>query len=225
MDSTEIIDELVRKIDEDTKCYFPTYRNLLLFGSADSIFLKSIMSKAHSFGIKCDIYQDSISNHSISLRDGIVVDTETFDGITRNPNWNPKNDLDGLIYNTRPCVAEAMIRLLDKANLIGGKSITIVGRGRSTVGLAKFLIQGDATVTVAHSKTQDLFSATSGRDVVLLCTPNLNQDISYNTKSMVIDLGPVAPHPERYSCDYVTRIGKLTISILLNRLVTETWWK
>lgn len=222
MNSTKMIDELVHQLDEDTKRYLPTRRDLLLFGSADSIFLKSIMKKARSLEINCNTYQDSIWHHNISCKDGIVVDMETFNGSIYDPRWEPVNDLDGLIYDTRPCVAEAMIRLLNKANLISGKSITVVGRGRSTKGLAEELIQYDATVTIAHSKTQDLFSATSGRDVVLLCTPKLDQDISYNTKSMVIDLGVAAPHPEWYTCDYVTRIGKLTVSILLNRLVADS---
>lgn len=221
MNSAEMIDELVHQLDEDTKLYLPMCQDLLLFGSADSIFLKSITKKAHSFGIKCNTYQDSIYNHNISYKDGIVVDMETFDGSIYDPHWKPANDLDGLIYDTRPCVAEAMIRLLDKANLISGKSITVVGRGRSTKGLVEDLIQHDATVTIAHSKTQDLFSATSGRDVVLFCTPKLDQDISYNTKSMVIDLGLAVSHPKYYTCEYVTKIGKLTISILLNRLVTK----
>lgn len=223
MNSTEMIDELVHQLDEDTKRYLPTHRDLLLFGSADSIFLKSIMKKARSLEIKCNTYQDSIRNHNISYKDGIVVDMETFSGSIYDHRWEQTNDLDGLIYDVVcPCVTEAIIRLLDKANLISGKSITIIGRGRSTKGLVEDLIQHNATVTIAHSKTQDLFSATSGRDVVLLCTPKLDQDISYNTKSMVIDLGLAAPHPEWYTCDYVTRIGKLTVSILLNRLVADS---
>lgn len=220
MKSSEMIDELTHQLDESTKRYLPTYRDLLLFGSANSVFLKAIMRKACSFGVRCNIYQDNISNHYISRQNGIVVDMETFEGNIWHPNLNSANDLDGLIYNARPCVTMAMIRLLEKANLVNEKSITIVGRGHSTAGLAKYLIQNDATVTVAHSKTPDLFSATHDRDVVLLCVPKLDQDISYNTKAMVIDLGLAAPHPEQYSCDYVTRIGKLTISILLNRLVT-----
>lgn len=220
MKSAEIIDELTHQLDENTKHHLPTYRDLLLFGSANSVFLKAIMRKACSFGVRCSIYQDNISNHNISRQNGIVVDMETFEGTIWHPNWNPVNDLDGLIYNARPCVTTAMIRLLEKANLVNEKSITIVGRGHSTAGLAKYLIQNDATITVAHSKTLDLFSATHDRDVVLLCVPKLDQDISYNTKAMVIDLGLAAPRPEQYSCDYVTMIGKLTISILLNRLIT-----
>lgn len=220
MKPAEMIDELTYQLDRNTKHHLPTYKNLLLFGNANSVFLKAIMKKANSFGISCNIYQDNISNHNISRQDGIVVDTESFEGAAWHPNWKPVNDLDGIIYNIRPCVTTAMIHLLGKANLVNKKSITIVGRGHSTAGLANYLIQNDATVTVAHSKTPDLFAVTHDRDVVLLCTPMLEQDISYDTKSMVIDLGLAAPHPEWYSCDYVTKIGKLTISILLNRLVT-----
>lgn len=217
---TSVVDHLMDKIDAKTKDYLPTNRTLLLFGSPDSIFLKSIMKKADSFDIKCVIYQDNLSNHRIYYGDRIVVDMETFNGSVWHTQVSKENDLDGILYDICPCVTEAMIRVLSETNLIAGKSITIVGRGRSTNGLAEHLVKNDATVTIAHSKTNDLFSATSGKDVVLFCTPKLNHDISYNTRSLVIDLGGAVPKPNYYTCEYIKGIGKLTISILLNRLVT-----
>lgn len=218
MDSNEMINRLVARIDKLTLHLHPERHKLFLFGSLDSIFLKAILKKAQYFGVECGIYQDEISNHDIAPQDGIVVDVETYTKLPLYPSWSRDSDLDGLIHPARSCVSEAMIRLLREASLISGKSITIIGRGHSTKGLADYLIKHDATVTVAHSKTKDIASVTRNQDVVLICAPKLDQDISYDTKSMVIDLGCTVPHPEQYDCEYVTRIGKLTIIILLYRL-------
>lgn len=52
-------------------------------------------------------------------------------------------------------------------------------------------------------------------------TPIITQDISYNTRDLVIDLGNSVPHPDRLNCPYVNRIGQLTVSILLNRFAKK----
>ena len=55
--------------------------------------------------------------------------------------------------------------------------------------------------------------------------PIITQDISYNTRDLVIDLGNSVPHPDRLNCPYVNRIGQLTVSILLNRFAKkESVW-
>ena len=102
---------------------------------------------------------------------------------------------------------------------------TIVGRGHAVKELAKYLDFNNATVTVAHSKTKSLLQATQNRDVVIYATPIITQDISYNTRDLVIDLGNSVPHPDRLNCPYVNRIGQLTVSILLNRFAKkESVW-
>lgn len=45
--------------------------------------------------------------------------------------------------------------------------------------------------------------------------------ISYNTRDLVIDLGNSVPHPDRFNCPYVNRIGQLTVSVLLNRFARK----
>lgn len=44
---------------------------------------------------------------------------------------------------------------------------------------------------------------------------------SYNTRDLVIDLGNSVPHPDRFNCPYVNRIGQLTVSVLLNRFARK----
>lgn len=37
----------------------------------------------------------------------------------------------------------------------------------------------------------------------------------------IIDLGNSVPHPDRFNCPYVNRIGQLTVSVLLNRFARK----
>ena len=122
-------------------------------------------------------------------------------------------------------VSQAVMDLLIESGLVWEKDITIVGRGHAVKELAKYLDFNNATVTVAHSKTKSLLQATQNRDVVIYATPIITQDISYNTRDLVIDLGNSVPHPDRLNCPYVNRIGQLTVSILLNRFAKkESVW-
>ena len=41
------------------------------------------------------------------------------------------------------------------------------------------------------------------------------------TRDLVIDLGNSVPHPDRFNCPYVNRIGQLTVSVLLNRFARK----
>lgn len=118
-------------------------------------------------------------------------------------------------------MSQGVLSLLLAADLVSRKDITIVGRGHAVKGMAQALIDNNATVTVAHSKTESLLQATLNRDVVIYATPTISQDISYNTKELVIDLGNSVPHPYRLSCEYINRIGNLTTSIILNRFVRK----
>ena len=121
--------------------------------------------------------------------------------------------------------AKSVLAVSIESGLVWEKDITIVGRGHAVKELAKYLDFNNATVTVAHSKTKSLLQATQNRDVVIYATPIITQDISYNTRDLVIDLGNSVPHPDRLNCPYVNRIGRLTVSILLNRFAKkESVW-
>ena len=68
-----------------------------------------------------------------------------------------------------PGTAAGVMRLLEHAGVaLAGKHATIVGRS-TIVGkpLALLLLQKDATVTICHSKTQDLAAATRRADVLV----------------------------------------------------------
>lgn len=153
---------------------------------------------------------------------GIVVDSET---VSFNSILDPDVDIDHSYSPGMSAVSQAVMDLLIESGLVWEKDITIVGRGHAVKELAKYLDFNNATVTVAHSKTKSLLQATQNRDVVIYATPIITQDISYNTRDLVIDLGNSVPHPDRLNCPYVNRIGQLTVSILLNRFAKkESVW-
>jgi methylenetetrahydrofolate dehydrogenase (NADP+)/methenyltetrahydrofolate cyclohydrolase len=70
-----------------------------------------------------------------------------------------------------PCTAEAVIKLLEVYDIsITGKRAVVVGRSL-VIGkpVSQLLLSRNATVTIAHSKTQDLSSLTKSADIVVVC--------------------------------------------------------
>ena len=72
-------------------------------------------------------------------------------------------------YEVAPCTADGVIRLLKMNDIeIAGKHVVIIGRS-NIVGkpLAHMFLDENATVTVCHSKTQDLASFTRTADILV----------------------------------------------------------
>lgn len=213
MSYQDLVKRIANLVDDDTLSLLPTSDKLLLLGAEDSVFLKAISRKAQKLGVPYE--------HTYSFTapyQGVVVDTETCSDYLRLPT---DADIDHSFSEGFSSVSQGVLSLLLAADLVSRKDITIVGRGHAVKGLAQALIDNNATVTVAHSKTESLLQATLNRDVVIYATPTISQDISYNTKALVIDLGNSVPHPDRLSCEYINRIGNLTTSIILNRFVRK----
>lgn len=204
-----VIDQLVEQLDTDTACG-PFLSEVLEYaGDPDkSPFLRAVISKAKKLNIPCQEYKWKKSHHFSVLIDRELVTP-----------WclSLGEDIDNLQHDGMSCVAEAVFMLLKKLDFIEGKHITIVGRGHSVKGLADSLLAHNATVTVAHSKTASLIHATHGQDVVIYATPGLDRPIAYDTTDLVLDLGNCVPHQDWLTCPYVNNIGRLTVSVLLNR--------
>ena len=213
MSYQDLVKQLADLVDDDTLSLLPTSDKLLLLGAEDSIFLKAISRKAQKLGIPYEHTYRFTTPYQ-----GVVVDTETCTDYLRLPT---DADIDHSFSEGFSSVSQGVLSLLLAADLVSRKDITVVGRGHAVKGLAQALIDNNATVTVAHSKTESLLQATLNRDVVIYATPTISQDISYNTKALVIDLGNSVPHPDRLSCEYINRIGNLTTSIILNRFVRK----
>ena len=95
---------------------------------------------------------------------------------------NPSKDVEGvtphnlglLVYGKEifpPCTAESVVRILENETDISGKRVVVIGRS-VTVGkpVAIMLLKKgrDATVTVCHSRTENLFDITKRSDILVV---------------------------------------------------------
>ena len=92
-----------------------------------------------------------------------------------------------------PCTPKGIIKLLEKANIdVAGKNAVVLGRS-NIVGLpiSKLLIDRNATVTIAHSKTLDLASVTKGADILIVAVGKARMLKADMVKegAVVIDVG------------------------------------
>ena len=117
---------------------------------------------------------------------------------------SPQKDVDGLTelslgklfagkYIVAPCTATGIIDLLDNYKIpIQGKRAVVVGRsllvGKS---VANLLEQRNATVTICHSKTENLASITKQADILVVAIgkPNFVTKDMVKKGAVVIDVG------------------------------------
>ena len=110
--------------------------------------------------------------------------------------FNPYNT--GLLFSGRdplftPCTPLGVLELIrTEFDDIAGKHAVVVGRS-NIVGrpLASLLLKNDCTVSICHSKTQNLSSITSMGDIVV-CAAGSKKKFGkeyFNEKSVVIDVG------------------------------------
>jgi methylenetetrahydrofolate dehydrogenase (NADP+)/methenyltetrahydrofolate cyclohydrolase len=121
---------------------------------------------------------------------------------------DPEKDVDGFHPENvgrlvagdpvfKPCTPHGVLKLLDAADVeTEGADVTIVGRS-NIVGkpLANLLIQkadyGNATVTVCHSRTENLAEKTRRADVVVAAVgvPELVDGSMLSSDAVVVDVG------------------------------------
>lgn len=92
-----------------------------------------------------------------------------------------------------PCTPKGIIRMLDDAGVeIEGKRAVVIGRS-NIVGLpmAKMLLDRNATVTIAHSRTRDLAEITRQADILIAAVGRLRFVTADMVKpgAVVIDVG------------------------------------
>lgn len=92
-----------------------------------------------------------------------------------------------------PCTPTGIISLLDEYKIsVAGKHVVIVGRSK-IVGrpLSALMLNRDATVTVAHSKTKKLREITSSADILVSAVgkPNFISIDDVKPNAIVIDVG------------------------------------
>lgn len=116
----------------------------------------------------------------------------------------PAKDVDGLTTlsagrlargepGLRPCTPSGVMRLLLESNVeLTGARAVVVGRSE-LVGrpMAQLLLERDATVVVAHSRTRDLAALTSEADILIAAAgvPGLIGANHVKSGAVVIDVG------------------------------------
>ncbi len=139
--------------------------------------------------------------------DGILVQLplpQPIDAVALLHQIEPNKDADGLHPlnlgrllrgepGLRSCTPKGVMRLLQEYNIeLKGKKAVVVGRS-ILVGkpLALMLLEADATVTVAHSKSDDLESITKQADILIPAVgrAGLITDSMVKPGAVVVDVG------------------------------------
>jgi len=99
----------------------------------------------------------------------------------------------GAKYGFRPCTAAGIMELLKAYDVpLAGKHAVVVGRS-NIVGkpVSMLLLNEDCTVTICHSKTENLFSITKQADILIVAAgkPNLIDCYGVKPGAAVIDVG------------------------------------
>jgi len=92
-----------------------------------------------------------------------------------------------------PCTPAGIIELLKRSNIeIAGKECVVVGRS-NIVGkpVSILMLQENATVTIAHSRTKDLREVTKRADILIVAVgkPRMIDDSYIKDGAVIIDVG------------------------------------
>lgn len=163
----------------------------------------------------------------------LIQSTKDVDGFTNKNIYNLYLNNETLI----PCTVKAIIKLFEEYNInLEGANVVIVGRG-NIVGkpLALALLNRNATVTVAHSKTKDLKVVTEKADILISAVgkPNLIQENMVKENAVVIDVGisrlngkvvgDVDFEKVKEKCAFITPVpggvGPMTVAMIMENVL------
>ena len=187
---------------------------------ASTVYVRQKIKAAEKWGIRVvwdvftsDYSEDTIISHIERLGmenavHGIIVQLPVppeFDSNALIDAINPDKDIDGLTAPNvgelsrygfalyEPCTAGGIMYMLSEAEIpMAGKHVVIIGRSM-LVGkpLVPMLLHHDATVTVCHSKTENLEAYTKTADILISATgvPGLITKDMVKPGACVIDVG------------------------------------
>jgi len=141
-------------------------------------------------------------------------------------------------YHSIPCTPQGIMELLDYYKIeLEGKKVTIVGRS-NLVGkpLSMLLLDRNATVTICHSKTEDLKEHTLNADIIITAVGKRNILTEDMVKKGVIVIDVGMNHNEEgklcgdvdfekvsKKASYITPVpggvGPMTVAMLLENVV------
>ena len=146
-----------------------------------------------------------------------VVDVETYKESFILTSYQ---DIDFIQHYGLSCCANA---ILDTLTTIGvsGKHVCIVGRGHAVQGLSNALVKANATVTVCHTYTDNMFEVSKMADILVVAAPIQPNEVALENLDIVVDVSGTFSSFNGWS-QYINNIGKLTTSILLNRVCKKS---
>ena len=217
--AVKVREELAAKIADCAKT--PVLAVVLIGNNeASRIYVRNKQKAAQEVGIKCDIHelpadvtqaqlQQFIENlnHNPEIN-GIIIQQPLPQHLEVLPLLQliePKKDVDGfgpinlglLVLRSSQAVIAAtpkgILRMLNSTGVnLQGKHVVIIGRS-NIVGkpLAQLLLNQDCTVTVTHSKTQNLPQITATADIVIAACgcPKMVEASWLKPEAIVIDVG------------------------------------
>ena len=144
-------------------------------------------------------------------------------------------------YDFLPCTPAGIMELIASTDVdISGKQCVVIGRS-NIVGkpMAALLLQHDATVTICHSKTQNLAEITRRADIVIVATGRRNTltadmvkdgavviDVGMNRNEAGKLVGDVDFENVKQKASYITPVpggvGPMTIAMLMNNVIKAT---
>ena len=168
---------------------------------------------------------------------GLIKASKDVDGFTAYNIYNLYLGNDTIM----PCTVKGIIKLLEYYDIpLEGANVVIVGRG-NIVGhpLSLALINKNATVTVAHSKTKDLSNVTKNADILISATgvAHLITANMVKPKAVVVDVGvsridghivgDVDFDNVRDVASWITPnpggVGPMTVAMIIDNLFMMKW--
>lgn len=264
--SNEIIEELKVRCDElKEKGIKPKFAVIMVGNDkASQIYVKNKRKACERIGIECvecfldeNIQQKELIDKIKELNSdntihGILLQSPIPKHLNINEAFetiSPKKDIDGfnptnvgklcLNQNTFvSCTPFGIIKLLDKYGIdLAGKKVTIIGRS-NIVGkpLIQCFLNKNATVTICHSKTDDIKEHTKDADIVVVAIgkPKFLKENMVKKNSVIIDvginrddngkiIGDVDFENVSKKSSYITPVpggvGPMTIAMLMNNVI------
>ena len=264
--SNEIIEELKVRCDElKEKGIKPKFAVIMVGNDkASQIYVKNKRKACEKVGIECveyfldeDIQQKELIDKIKELNSdntihGILLQSPIPKHLNINEAFetiSPKKDVDGfnptnvgklcLKQDTFvSCTPFGIVKLLDKYDIdLTGKKVTIIGRS-NIVGkpLIQCFLNKNATVTVCHSKTEDIKEHTKDADIVVVAIgkPKFLKENMVKKNSVIIDvginrddngkiIGDVDFENVSKKSSYITPVpggvGPMTIAMLMNNVI------
>ena len=264
--SNEIIEELKVRCDElKEKGIKPKFAVIMVGNDkASQIYVKNKRKACERIGIECvecfldeNIQQKELIDKIKELNSdntihGILLQSPIPKHLNINEAFetiSPKKDVDGfnptnvgklcLNQNTFvSCTPFGIIKLLDKYGIdLAGKKVTIIGRS-NIVGkpLIQCFLNKNATVTICHSKTDNIKEHTKDADIVVVAIgkPKFLKENMVKKNSVIIDvginrddngkiIGDVDFENVSKKSSYITPVpggvGPMTIAMLMNNVI------